>query len=76
MDLFRKKLWYYDKDRRRLSMIWVPPLGFDPYCGCYPYKINLPQVSNRKIIFYKSYEEILKNQKSNFLKNGSTDLDG
>ena len=42
------------KGRSRISMIWVPPFRFDPYCGVtrYPYNINLPQVStqNKKFL--------------------------
>ena len=28
---FRSNLEHKDKGRTRISMVWVPPLGFDPY---------------------------------------------
>ena len=31
-NLLRFKREYYEKGRSRISMVWVPPLEFDPYC--------------------------------------------
>ena len=61
-------------------MIWVPLLGFDPYCGgkyCYPYEMNLPQVSTQKQFFLQNlWANFEKSRNPIFLKTLSTDLDG
>ena len=68
------------KGRSGISMIWVLPLGFDPYCEgkwlSEKYKMNLHRVSTGKIFFTKVIKEFCKIKKSNFFENGSTDLDG
>ena len=37
-----------NKGHSRISMVWVPPLVFDLYCGKLRYEINLSQVSTKK----------------------------
>ena len=51
------------KGRSRISMVCVPPLGFDPYCEgkWLPLQDKFTPSINSKIFFYKSYEQILKN---------------
>ena len=41
--------------------------------SCYSYKMNLPQIWN---IFFLVMNKFSKIKKSNFLENGSSDLDG
>ena len=61
---FEKSMNSY-KGHSRISMIWVPPI-YIAGVSCYRYEINLPQVSTQKKNFYKSYEQILKNQEIQF----------
>ena len=56
------------KGRSRISMVWVPQLGFDPYCEgeWLPVQDEFTQSINSKKNFHKSYERISKNQKIQF----------
>ena len=56
------------KGRSRMSMVWVPPLGFDLYCEgkWLPLQDEFTPSINSKKNFYKSYKRILKNQKIKF----------
>ena len=53
-----------DKGRSRISMIWVPLLEFDPYCGgkLRPIQNKFTLSTNLKKIVYKRYDQILNNQ--------------
>ena len=56
------------KGRSRISMVWVPPLGFDPYCKgkWLPLQDELTSSINSKKKIFQSYKRILKNQKIKF----------
>ena len=59
-------------------MVWVPPLGFDPYCEgkWLPLQDEFTSSINSKNFFTKVINEFWKITKTNFLENGLTDLDG
>ena len=58
-------------------MVWVPPLGFDPYCEgkWLPLQDTHPKYQLENNFFTNVINEFLKIKKSNFLGNDLTDLD-
>ena len=59
-------------------MVWVPPLGFHPYCGGKWLLLQdefTPSINSKKKNFTKVMSEFWKIKKSNFLENGWADLD-
>ena len=66
------------KGYNRISMIWVPPLGFDTYCGgkLLPLRNKFISRINSKKKISEVINKFWKMMKSNFLENDSNDFGG
>ena len=59
------------KGRGRISIVWVPPLGFDPYCEskCPPLEDKFtPSINSKKIFLQKLWTNFEKSQNLIFSK--------